>query len=304
MLSMARLEEGFRLLDEVYASGCTAFDTARTYSAGESEQVLGRWIEARNLRDHVVVIGKGGHPRDGVARVTPAEVADDLLESLRQLRVERIDLYLLHRDNPAVGVAPIIDFLNEQVRAGRIGAFGASNWSHERIAEANAYAEASGQLSFAVGSVHFSLAVPSTPPWPGCLSIAGLDQAGARAWYCAASFPLLAWSSLSGGFLSGRFWRGATVEQCTDPADRRVVTSYCHEENLSRLDRARRLAGEKGMTVPQVAICYVLSSPMDVYALVGCGAGAEFDILAAGMELQLSPDEIRWLESGEITDPA
>lgn len=304
MLSMARLEEGFRLLDEVYASGCTAFDTARTYCFGESEQVLGRWIEARHLRDHVVVIGKGGHPRDGVARVTPADVTDDLLESLRQLRVEQIDLYLLHRDNPAVGVAPIIDFLNDHVRAGRIGAFGASNWSHERIAEANAYAEASGQLPFAAGSVHFSLAVPSAPPWPGCLSVAGFDQAPARAWYCATSFPLLAWSSLCGGFLSGRFWRGVAVEQFTDPADRRVVDAYCHEENLSRLDRARRLAGERGMTVPQIAIGYVLSSPMDVYALVGSAGGAEFDSLVAGMGLQLSRDEICWLESGETAGPA
>lgn len=128
--------------------------------------------------------------------------------------------------------------------------------------------------------------------------MAGDDHQAARAWYTATGLPLLTWSSLSGGFFTGRFTREVALEHFEDPADRRVVDSYCYEENFKRLDRARQLADAKGLTVPQIAIAYVLSAPMNVYALVGCLRGAEFAALAEGAELQLTRDEVEWLEAG------
>jgi aryl-alcohol dehydrogenase-like predicted oxidoreductase len=113
MLRPAERERGFQLLDEVFALGCTAFDTARHY--GDAELVLGPWLAARGVRDQAVIIGKGAHPRDGRNRVTPDDITADLTDSLARLGVDRIDLYLLHRDDPAVPVGPLVEVLNEHL---------------------------------------------------------------------------------------------------------------------------------------------------------------------------------------------
>jgi aryl-alcohol dehydrogenase-like predicted oxidoreductase len=125
MIGSENAERSFELLDEVGELGCTAFDTAHQYGAGDSERTFGRWMEDRGLRDEVVVIGKGAHHNQDRPRVTPFDITADLFDSLARLRTEYIDLYLLHRDDPSVPVGPIIETLNEHLDAGRIRAFGA-----------------------------------------------------------------------------------------------------------------------------------------------------------------------------------
>ena len=184
MVSDDDLPGSFALLDAVYDQGVTAFDTARHYGNG-NEAVVGRWVRERGLRDRVVIVGKGAHHSPERNRVTPEDIADDLDESLRQFGFDTIDLYLLHRDDPSVPVGPIVEALNEHQRAGKIRAFGSSNWDHERIAEANAYAEAHGLIPFAASSPQFSLVEQVDAPWPGCISIGGPNGAAAREWYQA-----------------------------------------------------------------------------------------------------------------------
>jgi aryl-alcohol dehydrogenase-like predicted oxidoreductase len=118
------LDKGFALLDEVYALGCNAFDTAHVYGNGDSERTLGRWIRERGRREQVVIITKGAHPNADRQRVTPFDITSDLHDSLARLQVETIDLYLLHRDDPTAPVGPIVEVLNEHKTAGRIHAFG------------------------------------------------------------------------------------------------------------------------------------------------------------------------------------
>lgn len=213
MISSADERASFRLLDEVFELGCTTFDTAHVYGGGDSERTVGRWVRSRGLRDRVVILGKGAHhsthPSGDRQRVTPADISADLLESLERFGFSEIDLYVLHRDDPAVPVGPIIEVLNERRRAGFIRAFGASNWTHTRVAEANRYAAEHGLEPFRLSSPNFSLAEQLRPPWPGCVSISGPSGAGARAWYAEQGLPLFIWSSLAGGFFSGRF--GATI---------------------------------------------------------------------------------------------
>ncbi|CAN5875957.1 hypothetical protein BH24DEI2_BH24DEI2_18400 [soil metagenome] len=151
-------ERGFDLLDEIYALGCTAFDTAHVYGEGDNERTVGRWLRDRGLREKIVLIGKGAHHNADRARVTPFDITADLHDSLARFKTEYIDLYLLHRDDPGVPVGPIIDTLNEHLAAGRIRAFGGSNWTHTRVAEANAYAERNALTPFAASSPNFSLA--------------------------------------------------------------------------------------------------------------------------------------------------
>lgn len=298
MLSTAERARSFALLDAVFEQGGSTFDTAHIYGQGDVERALGAWLADRGLREQVVIIGKGAHPMHGHQRVTPAAITSDLNESLERLQTSYIDLYLLHRDDPSVPVEPIIDVLNQHLRAGAIHAFGGSNWGTERLRAANAYAAAHGLVGFTAASPNLSLALQSSAPWPGCLSISGVAGRSARAWYAAERMPLFTWSSLAGGFFSGRFRRDnlGTFERSLD---RLCAEVYGTAANFARLDRAAQLGAERGLTVAQVALAYVLNQPLDVYALVGCGTAAEFRENAAACAVQLTAAELAWLEDGD-----
>ena len=298
MVSSAEAERSFRLLDEVYALGCTAFDTAHVYGDGDNERTVGRWVRERGLRDEVVIIAKGAHHNADRNRVTPFDITADLHDSLARFGFDEIDLYVLHRDDLAVPVGPIIDVLNEHQRSGKVRAFGASNWSQARFEEANRYAAEHSLTPFAVSSPNFSLAEQVQEPWPGCVSIGGPSGEAARAWYQEQGTPLLTWSSLAGGFFSGRFRRD-NLDSFESYLDKLCVSSYCYEENFERLERAEKLAREKGVSLPQLALAYVTSQPLDIYALVGCNSGAEFEANLGALNLQLSEEECRWLESSD-----
>lgn len=295
MVNSNELDRGFKLLDDIFELGCTTFDTAHHYGNGDNERTVGRWIHERGLRDQIVIIGKGAHLNEDRQRVTPFDITADLHDSLARFKLDTIDLYLLHRDDPAVPVGPIVDVLNEHLQAGKIRAFGGSNWSHERVQAANAYAEANGLVPFIASSPNFSLAEQVTPPWPGCISISGPQGEAARAWYAATQMALFTWSSLAGGFFSGRFTRH-NLDSFESYLDKLCVTSYCIDDNFKRLDRAKLLAEEKDLSLPQIALAYVLSQPLNIFALVGCQNGAEFKANLEAIELELPPKEIAWLE--------
>ena len=294
MLDQADPTSGFALLDAAVEAGCTAFDTARHYGRG-SEAVFGQWLRERDLGDRIVVLGKGAHHSAERRRVTPEDIAADLEESLRQFGIEQIDLYLLHRDDPSVSVGPIVAALDGHRRAGKIRAYGGSNWAHERIAEANAYAAANDHAPFVASSPNFSLAAWVKPPWDECISISGPAGEAARAWYAAEGMPVIPWSSLAGGFFSGRFRRD-TVAGLTEYLDRTCADAYGSEANFQRLDRAEELARERGLSIPQIALAYVLNTPVNVFALVGCRTPQEFAENAAAVATKLTETEVEWLD--------
>lgn len=300
MIGSNEAERGFALLDGVRELGCTAFDTAHQYGDGDSERTFGRWMETRGLRDEVVVIGKGAHHNRDRARVTPFDITADLFDSLARLRTEYIDLYLLHRDDPSVPVGPIMEILNEHLDTGRIRAFGASNWSTGRIREANEYAEERNLVPFAASSPNLSLAVQAKAPWEGCVSISGEDGETERQWYAQQEMPLFTWSSLAGGFFSGRFTRD-NLHTFDTYLDELCVETYCFEDNFARYDRARTFAEDRGLSVPQVALAYVLGQPLDVFALVGCHTAGEFEDNVSAAAVSLTSEERSWLDRGEDT---
>lgn len=288
------LEGSYALLDGVFAEGCTTFDTARHYG-GNREAIFGDWVRSRGIRDKVVVIGKGAHHSAERRRVTPEDITADLEESLRQFGFDHVDLYMLHRDDPSVPVGPIVEALDAHKRAGKIAAYGGSNWSHERIAEANAYAAANGLTPFTISSPNFSLATWVQPPWDECVSISGAEGKAGREWYAANNIPVIPWSSLSGGFFSGRFRRN-NLDTFTEYLDVTCVKAYGKEENFQRIDRAEVLAQRYGRTLAQIALAYVLSTPMNVFPLVGCRTPAEFAENAAAITTRLTPAEVAWLD--------
>jgi len=297
MIRSEEEEKSFALLDEVFEQGGTTFDTAHQYGVGDSERTFGRWVRERGLRDEVVVIGKGAHHNEDRKRVTPFDITADLFDSLARFGFDHIDLYLLHRDDPSVPVGPIVELLNEHLSEGRIRAFGGSNWTPERLREANDYARENGLPPFVASSPNLSLAEQAVEPWPGCVSISGRAGEKDRRWYQEEQMPVFPWSSLAGGFFSGRFTRD-NLDSFDGYLDRLCVETYCHEENFERLDRASVLADEKGLAVPQIALAYVLDQPLEVFALVGCNTGEEFRANVAAGDVRLTPEELAWLESG------
>lgn len=283
------------LLDVVYEQGGRTFDTAHGYGGGKCEQALGAWIASRGVRDEVVILGKGAHPYNGRVRVTPEDITSDLHESLSRMGIDVIDLYVLHRDNPDVPVGPIVEVLNQHQREGKIRQFGGSNWTTARIAEANAYAADHGLNPFTASSPNFSLAQQATPPWKGCISISGDAGAAERAWYIEHDMPVFPWSSLAGGFFSGRFTRD-NLDSFTENFDKLVVTSYAFDENFQRLDRVKAVAERHDATIAQVALAFVLNQPMEIFPLVGCRTGAEFATNVQALNLDLTGGELAWID--------
>jgi aryl-alcohol dehydrogenase-like predicted oxidoreductase len=285
----------FALLDAVFGLGGTTFDAAQSYLQGDAERMLGRWMAERGNHDQVLVITKGCHHTVDRQRVTPYDLTADLHDSLARLGVERIDLYLLHRDNPDVPVEEIIGPLNAHIDAGKIGAIGASNWTIERIQAANLYAREHGMQPFVASSPNYSLAAQIESPWANTVSISGPENSAARAWYRTTRMPLFAWSSLAHGFLSGYFCSARRDEPAND-FERSVLKTYGSDENIERLRRVEILAQEKGVSVPQIALAFILEQPLDVYAVTASKTGDEFAANAAALDLTLTQAELGWLD--------
>jgi aryl-alcohol dehydrogenase-like predicted oxidoreductase len=288
-------ERSFALLDAVFGQGCNTFDTAHVYGGGDCERVFGRWLKDRGVREKVVVLAKGCHHNQDRPRVTPFDIAADLHDSLARMQLDYVDLYVLHRDDPNVPVGPIVEALNHWVKEGKVRAFGGSNWTHERIREANDYAQQHDLVPFAVSSPNFSLADQIKEPWSNCVTISGPGNEAARAYYRETNLPLFTWSSLAGGFFSDRFTRG-NLNQFDNYYDKLAVECYASEANFERLDRVRELAQQKECSVPQLALAWVMSQLLNIYALVGCNNGEEFKENVRALEIKLTPRETAYLD--------
>ena len=142
-------DTAFALLDRYFELGGNTIDTARIYGQADpadpdgptySEGIVGRWLASRGMRKDVVLVTKGCHPdRSCVtkSRICKQVLDQELETSFSELKVDSVDIYFLHRDNPDMPVGEIMDMLDEHVRAGKIRALGASNWTVQRIDQAN-----------------------------------------------------------------------------------------------------------------------------------------------------------------------
>ncbi|MFN8400305.1 MAG: aldo/keto reductase [Anaerolineales bacterium] len=288
--------ESFALLDQVYALGCNTLDTAHVYAGGNSERIIGRWMQARGLREKMVIVTKGGAHSEDRRRMTSFDVTADLFDSLARLKTDYIDLYLLHRDDTNLPIDPILHTLNEHLQAGRIHAFGASNWSHQRMKEAAEYAKANGLKPFAASSPQYSLADSNAEPWPLCLSISGDAGKEAREWYTSTNTPVMVWSPLASGFFSGKFRRDNLHTFGEREWDEVVVRTYATEANFQRLERAESLAKKKDVTAAQIALAYVMNQPMNVFSVVGSHSSEKFKANIDAAELKLTSQELAWLD--------
>lgn len=272
-------------LDAFLAIGGNSIDTAHIYCGGQSEEVIGRYMQERGNRDAIVILTKGAHHDQNGPRVNQADIRADLKQSLERLQTDYVDLYALHRDDPAVPAGAVIEALNEHVESGAVGAIGVSNWTWQRIQEANEYAAKHGLVGFSFSSPNLSLAKPNEPFWTGCVSA---DEETC-AWHEEQQLPLLSWSSQARGFFTGRF-----SPDVRDNAD--IVRVFYNDDNWERLERAKQLAAKKNVTPIQIALAYVLNQPFPTCALIGAQTAEELISCDEGSLIELTQAEREWLD--------
>jgi len=198
----------FSILDTFVENEGTLIDTAEIYGDpeqfGYSESTIGMWLEERKCRENVVIMSKGCIPDTCEAlhpnglKVSPKHIHAAISGSLERLKTTYLDIWVLHRDDPNVGVGDIVEALNEEVKSGRIRTFGGSNWQVKRLEEANEYAKKHGLQGFSVSSPHFCLATAKEPYWPNTAYVTAED----KHWYEKTKLPLFAWSSTGRGFFA------------------------------------------------------------------------------------------------------
>jgi aryl-alcohol dehydrogenase-like predicted oxidoreductase len=276
------LAEGAIVWDAWMEAGGNAFDTAFVYGGGTHEAVLGEWIAARGVADEVVVIGKGAHS----PYCLPDAIAPQLAISLDRLGLNRVPIYILHRDNPEVPVGEFVDALNVLRDRGLIGIFGGSNWSPERLAEANAHAARAGQQGFTILNNNLSLAVMERPVWPGCVTS---NTPGTLSMLRQTQTVHLSWSSQARGYFLPEPLRNRL------PPDTAPETCFGSPANAERRRRAEEMARAKGVTAHNIATAWVLSQSFPSLALIGPRSPGEIASTLPGAALRLSEDEARWL---------
>jgi aryl-alcohol dehydrogenase-like predicted oxidoreductase len=286
-------DQSFALLDAFAEAGGNFLDTAHVYADwlpnghGASERTVGAWLRARGVRDEFVLATKGGHPRLETmeqSRLRPEDLARDLMESLERLGRDRVELYWLHRDDPAVPVGEIVEALNEQRAAGRVHALGASNWQPERLRAAAEYARSRGLTGFVASQVGWSLAVPNEAEgqWYDMLFM----DADALRYYCASSLRVIPFSPQAGGFFAHPY----------DPADPKYAL-YHSPINAGRWERVRQLADRRGVSANAVALAYLLAHPCGGVAVIGPRTLAQIADSMGAVALGLSDLERKFLEN-------
>ena len=286
------------ILDTFAELGGNFIDTARMYGdwipdapTGASERAVGAWLKSRNPADFVIATkGCAMDMRKGdwQPRVTPADLETDLGQSLDHLQVDRIDLYFLHADNPAVPAGEMIDALDAHRTAGRIRHYAASNWSADRIAEANAYAAANGREGFVASETFWGLAKPN---------VEAAMQQGYQHYYegeyeelHAAGLPILAYGAQSGGLFSKQA-DGAEIPDA-------IAARYDNPANAARLEAARSLASKHGVSVNDIVLAYLTSQPNQTIPIFGGRTPEQIRDSVQAVGVKLDAGELAQLRGG------
>ncbi len=289
-------DQAVAVLDAYTAAGGNFLDTAHIYAAwehggwGASERLLGAWMAARRNRDRLFLATKGGHPPlDDWDRDWPgfAGLQRELGESLERLGVDWVDFYWLHRDDPRQPVGAVIDSVAQLMEdGGRIRAYGLSNWSPRRIAEAMEHAAKWGLPAPAVSQPGWALAdwALQEPPFPGMRYFGEED----RRWHMKTQTPAVAYSAQAKGYFGAENAAWARAGFAGPPPRGR---EYDSPENRSRLTRAAALAEKKGSSANQIALAWLLAQPFPVYALVTTSQSGRMPELMAARNIGLSESE-------------
>jgi aryl-alcohol dehydrogenase-like predicted oxidoreductase len=288
--------EAFALLDAYVDAGGNFIDTARVYSdwiPGESqrsEKIIGEWLAARGQRSRIVIATKGAHPdlKTPIPRVTPAAIDADLAESLHHLRTDCIDLYWLHRDDPTQPVGPIIDALERHRSAGRIRAYGCSNWTPARIRAAAHHAAAVGAAGFCADQPMWNAAViDASAIHAQDASLVVMDRT-LHDLHTETGMACIPYSSQAGGLF-------AKLAADSDKAS--SSRTYPIAPNRKRLAVLQHIAQSGGWTLTQVTLGYLLSQPFPTIPIVGCRTVEQLADSLSAVDVRLSPHDVAAIDA-------
>ncbi len=270
--------------------GINFFDTANVYSIGESERVLGRALRDFAQRDQVVIATKvffrmGPSPNDqGLSR---KHIFDAIDASLKRLGTDYVDLYQIHRWDRHTPIEETMEALHDVVRAGKARYLGASSMFAYQFATAQHAAERNGWTKFVSMQNHYNLVYR--------------EEEREVIPYCVEQgVGVIPWSPLARGFLSGSRQRGVAGATTRAGADEYADKMYFQEADFQVVDRVRELAAERGCTMSQIALSWLLHQPGVTAPIIGVTKMPHLDEAVGAVALGLSADERVRLESAYV----
>jgi aryl-alcohol dehydrogenase-like predicted oxidoreductase len=253
--------ESIRIIHSAIDAGINFIDTADVYSAGESEEIVGKALTG-GKRDDIVLATKVGFPmgddpsRRGASR---RRIIHGVEDSLRRLNTDWIDLYQIHRPDPNTDIDETLGALTDLVHQGKIRSFGHSTFPASEIVEAQWTAERRGRERFRC----------EQPPYSILVRAIEHDVLATCQRYGIGVIP---YSPLAGGWLSGRYRKQADVQgpaSAARPAARFDMSDPANQRKLDAADQLAGLADEAGIPLVQMAIAFVLRHPAITAAIIG-----------------------------------
>ena len=313
-LNLDKSSEPLALLDSIYGSGCNAFDCAAIYGEGKCESILGSWIKQRQIApEDIFLVTKGGcgdEANGWSPNLEPSTLETQIRGSLQRLGMSCVDLYMLHRDDPSTPVEQVVDLMTKFISLGLCKTWGVSNWETDRIDAAIDYANRTNQTPPVCDSLQMSLAEPHRAVWPGTSYMTKPREE----WYTVSKgISVFAWETLAKGYMSGKWGNSPTVEAVepgtTGKGDEEkdgwrqsnLEDAYVTPMNIERRERAKLMADSKGVSLAQIAVAYVLSSPIQPFVLIGTSSSTHWEANVKAATISLTAEEIKWLEDGGET---
>jgi aryl-alcohol dehydrogenase-like predicted oxidoreductase len=253
-------DDSIRIIHKALDAGINFVDTADVYSAGESEEIVGKALAGR--RDDIVLATKAFSPmaEDVNSRGTSRRwIVREVDNSLRRLRTDWIDLYQIHRYDPGTDLDETLGALTDLVRAGKIRYLGSSTFPAHTVVEAQWVAERRGRERFVCEQPPYSLLVRGveTDLLPAC------ERFG---------MAVIPWSPLAGGWLSGRYRKGRDLPTSTRASrlpERFDMSLPANRAKLDATEQLAQLAEEAGLSLVHLAIAFVLEHPAVTAAIIG-----------------------------------
>jgi aryl-alcohol dehydrogenase-like predicted oxidoreductase len=253
-------EDSFWQLDTFIEMGGNCIDTAKIYNdwvEGEksrSEKTIGEWLRKSGKREQVVIITKGAHPlweSMNISRCTPKDIEIDIDDSLRNVNIDCIDMYLLHRDNSTIPVEQLLETLEKNRKAGKIKQYGFSNWNLSRIIEAETFSQNTGIEGFSCNQVMWSLAEVNAAN----ISDKTLVPMNREMydWHCSSGTSATFYSSTASG------WFSKMEKNIEVSAEQKKL--YENEANKKIYVRIQKAAKELNLSALEISLAYLKAHP-------------------------------------------
>lgn len=284
-----------KVLSTFLEKGIFAFDTARLYGNGRSEELLASWMRNEGIkREKVTIITKCCHPTLGIfKRIDKKAAFKDIEKSLKALNVSYVDSLLLHRDDESKDAREIIVFMNEIIKKGYTRSIGVSNWKAERIKIANQYAQEHNLTPFSLSEIQYSIGERIKDPWHnGSLSITGEKYKKEKDFYISSNMPVLFYSSLADGFFSGKYNSNTNFKNKLSFS---CKSAYYTNKNLDTLKRVEEIADKKNCSVAEISLAYCFHSKMNGCCITSVSNIKRLESNLKSLEINLSEEEMRYL---------